>query len=114
MKTNGIKKKSKSELEAAFQKECKELVERMGGYVIKVHVSSFQSQGEPDLVCCYKGLFVAFELKIEGNKPSPLQLEKIEDIKRAGGIALPVYSINEIKETLYEISRLRQGGEPQE
>lgn len=113
MKLTGTKKKSKSELEAAFQKEAQETIERMGGYPIKVHVSAFQSQGEPDLVCCYKGRFVAFELKVDGNKPSKLQLEKIEDIKRAGGIALPVYSINEIKETLYEISRIQQGGEPE-
>lgn len=113
MKVTGIKKKSKSELEAAFQKEAIEIIESMGGYPIKVHVSAFQSQGEPDLVCCYKGRFVAFELKVDKNKPSTLQLEKIEDIKRAGGIALPVYSINEIKETLYEISRIQQGGEPE-
>jgi hypothetical protein len=114
MRLNGTKTKSKSELESAFQKECKELIEMMGGYVIKVHVSAYQSQGEPDLVCCFKGRFVAFELKIDGNKPSALQQEKIEDIKRAGGIALPVYSINEIKEILYELSRIQQGGEPQE
>ena len=113
MKTTGTKKKSKSELEAAFQKEAKELIEKLGGYVIKVHVSAYQSQGEPDLVCCYEGRFVAFELKIPGNKPSALQLEKMEDIKRAGGIALSAYSINEIKEQLYEISRVRQGGEPE-
>lgn len=113
MRATGTKK-SKSELEAAFQKEAIELIESMGGYVIKIHVSAYQSQGEPDLVCCYEGRFVALELKIEGNKPSALQLEKIQDIKRAGGIALPVWSINEIKETLYEISRIRQGGEPEE
>ncbi len=108
----GTKKKSKSELEAAFQKDCKILIERMGGYVIKVHVSAFQSQGEPDLVCCYKGLFVAFELKIDGNKPSPLQNERMEDIRKAGGIAKPIYNINEIEETLYEISRIQQGDKP--
>ena len=113
MKSNGTKKKSKSELESAFQKEAIKLIESMGGYPIKVHVSAFQSQGEPDLVCCFKGRFVAFELKIEDNKPSALQLEKIEDIKRAGGIALPVWSINEIKEILYELSRIQQGGEPE-
>lgn len=113
MKTTGAKKKSKTELESAFQREAKELIESMGGYTIKVHVSAYQSQGEPDLICCYKGRFVAFELKVDDNKPSALQLEKIEDIKRAGGIALPVYSINEIKETLYEISRIQQGGEPE-
>ena len=113
MRATGTKKKSKSELEAAFQKEAIELIESMGGYPIKVHVSAFQSQGEPDLVCCYEGRFVAFELKVDNNKPSALQLEKIKDIKRAGGIALPVYSINEIKETLYEISRIQRASKPE-
>lgn len=113
MKATGIKKKSKQDLESAFQRDAILEIEKMGGYVIKIHVSAYQSQGEPDLICCYKGRFVAFELKVKGNKPSALQLEKIEDIKRAGGIALPVYSINEIKETLYEISRIQQGGKPE-
>jgi hypothetical protein len=110
MRVTGTKKKSKSELEAAFQKEAKETILSMGGYPIKIHVSAYQSQGEPDLVCCFLGRFVAFELKIDDNKPSALQQEKIEDIKRAGGIAKPVWSINEIKETLYEISRIQQDG----
>lgn len=114
MKTIGTKKKSKTELESAFQKEAINLIASMGGYVIKIHVSAYQSQGEPDLVCCYRGRFVAFELKVDDNKPSTLQLEKIADIKRAGGVALPVYNINEIKETLYELSRIQQGGEPEE
>lgn len=114
MRTGDKKKsKSKSELEAAFQEEAIKLIESMGGKVTKVHVSAYQSQGEPDLICCYKGRYVAFELKIDDNKPSALQLEKIEDIRRAGGIALPVWSINEIKETLYEISRIQQGDKPE-
>lgn len=106
-------KRSKSELESAFQKEAIELIESMGGKVTKVHVSAYQDQGEPDLICCYKGRYVAFELKIDDNKPSALQEEKMDDIKRAGGIALPVWSINEIKETLYEISRIQQGDKPE-
>lgn len=113
MRLTGNKKKSKSELESAFQKEAIETIESMGGYVIKIHVSAYQSQGEPDLVCCYRGRFIAFELKIDDNKPSALQLEKIKDIKRAGGIALPVWSINEIKEKLYELSRIQQGDKPE-
>lgn len=105
--------RNKKDLESSFQREVIQLIESMGGYVIKIHVSAYQSQGEPDLVCCYKGRFIAFELKVDGNKPSALQLEKIHDIQKAGGIALPIYNINEIKEILYEISRVQQGGEPE-
>ena len=112
MKT-GTKKKSKSELEAAFQKEAKELIESMGGYTIKIHVSAYQPQGDPDLVCCYLGRFVAFELKIDGNKPSALQEIKMSQIRLAGGIAKPVYTLKEIEETLYEIFRIQQGSKSQ-
>lgn len=96
--TTGTKKP-----ESDFQKKAEKLIESLGGYPIKVHVSAFQSQGEPDLVCCYKGRFVAFELKVDGNKTSELQDFKIAQIKKAGGIAIAVYSLEEIEEALYEI-----------
>lgn len=94
--------------ESVFQKNVIKLVESVGGYVIKTHVSAYQSQGEPDLVCCYKGYFVAFELKVPGNKPSKLQELKIKQIQRAGGIAITAYSLEQIEVTLNEISRIQQ------
>ena len=112
MTQTGNKKRSKSELESSFQKKAIELIEAMGGYVNKTHVSSFQSQGEPDIDCCYKGYWISFELKIPGNKPSALQQLKMQKIREANGIAKSVYSLEEIKETLYEISTVRQGDKP--
>ena len=99
--------KDKKEAESRFQKKAKELIESKGGYTIKIHVSAYQSEGEPDLVCCYKGKFVAFELKVDNNKPSKLQLEKIKEIQAAGGIAKAVWSLEEIEETLYEVCRVQ-------
>lgn len=103
----------KKQQESQFQKECKKLILSMGGYPIKIAASAYQATGDSDLICCYEGRFVAFELKVDNNKPSAIQLERIEAIKRAGGIAKPIYSINEIKETLYEISRIQQGNKPE-
>lgn len=80
--------------------------------MIKVHVSSYESQGEPDLIVCYYGKYVAFELKIKGNKTSNLQAFKLKQIQRAGGIAKAVYTLKEIEDTLYEIFRIQSGGEP--
>ena len=103
----GINKKK--ELESKFQKEAIKLIREMGGHTDKIHVSAFQSQGTSDLVCCYKGRYVAFELKVDNNKPSELQQIKMESVIRAGGIAKPVWTLKEIEETLYEIFRLQQG-----
>ena len=102
-------KQSKSKLESSLQSKAIDYIRSQGGYVIKVHVSAYESQGEPDLICCYEGVFVAFELKIKGNKPSKLQELKIKQIKEAGGRAKAVYSLEEIQEELYEIHRLQQG-----
>ena len=96
------------DLESSFQADAEKLIESMGGYVIKVHVSAHQRKGTPDLTCCYQGRFVAFELKIKDNKPTPIQLNKIRRIQLAGGIAKPVWTLAEIKETLHEISGIQQ------
>lgn len=42
------------------------------------------------LICC-NGYFVAVEVKAENGKPSDLQLWNIEQIKKAGGIAMVLY-----------------------
>lgn len=97
--------------ESEFQFDVKKYIESKGGYVVKIHVSSYESQGEPDLVCCFNGRFVAFELKKDDGKPSKLQLYKIKKIQQAGGIAKVVDNMKEIEETLNEIFRVQQDGE---
>lgn len=82
-------------LESAFQKKVIDYIESRGGYKIKIHVSSYQTEGEPDVVCCYRGKFCAFELK-QGSTLSDLQEIKLELIRKAGGIALEVKTIEDI------------------
>lgn len=56
-----------------------------GLYFLKTQEMS--RRGVPDLLICYKGQFVAIELKIEGEKPTKLQALKLDEIKVAGGLA---------------------------
>lgn len=67
----------------------------------------FQAQsnlnGVPDIICCYKGLFIGLELKREkGGKASGLQERKLKTINDAGGIGLIVKSLEEV-ETLFRL-----------
>ncbi len=78
----------------------------------KIHVSSYQAQGEPDLIACYKGHYLAFETKSKGNNPTPLQEYKLSEIRKAGGIAIPTYSLQEVEEVLNELSEIQHSGEP--
>ena len=100
-------------LERDLQPEIIEYLEKMGAYVLKTHVSSFQKQGEPDITCCYLGRYIAFEIKRdEKEKARKLQEYKMKLIRNAGGIAMRVDNINQVEEVLYEISRIQQGSQP--
>jgi len=50
--------------------------------------------GIPDIIGCYCGRFVAIEVKIDSNKPTPLQTHYIEKIREAGGFAEVVTYVN--------------------
>jgi hypothetical protein len=60
-------------------------------------VSSYQLEGEPDIICCHKGKFYAFELK-QGSKLSDLQKIKLELIKQSGGVAMEIRSLEQLKD----------------
>lgn len=85
--------------ESDFQKKVLEYLNAKGGHWIKIHVSSFQSEGEPDIVGCYKGLFVAFELKNPNGKGivSKMQVYKINHIVENKGFAIATNDLGEIK-----------------
>ena len=54
----------------------------------------FGRSGVPDIVCCHKGLFIAFECKAGGNKTTALQDREMQAIQKAGGTALVINESN--------------------
>jgi Holliday junction resolvase len=66
----------------------------------KEHGGMYGTAGIPDIICCYKGRFVALEVKRSDGQPTKLQLKTIRDIRRAGGQAYVVRSIAEVKEVI--------------
>lgn len=77
--------------ETKFLKEVQKFLDSIGAYYVKQIGSMFSQSGIPDLLICYKGKFIALELKSEKGKPSPLQLRNIDLIKAAGGNARVLY-----------------------
>lgn len=87
--------------EGGFQsKVLRYLNFEVGGYWIKIHGSSFQSQGEPDIVGCFEGRFYAFELKRPDGKGrlSPKQKIKLSQIRREGGTGMMIDDMNQLRE----------------
>lgn len=88
-------------LESKIQKEILAYLRKN-----KIFHIRFQAQtninGIPDIICCYKGLFIGLELKQEKGKATDLQNKKLEAINNSGGIGLIIKSLKEV-ETLFGI-----------
>ncbi|MDU4378119.1 MAG: VRR-NUC domain-containing protein [Anaerococcus vaginalis] len=77
--------------EKSYENKIKKFIESVGGWWVKFHGNAFTRDGVPDLLCCVNGKFLAIEVKGDGGEPSELQLHEIEEIKKAGGVALVSY-----------------------
>lgn len=70
------------------------------------HFSPFQAgmgrAGIPDVIGCYRGVFVAFECKAGSNKPTALQEREMQAIREAGGHAYVINedNVNDLQEIL--------------
>ncbi len=77
--------------EKNFENKVKEILKSKGAYLVKQFGCGFTKTGIPDLLVCYKGRFIAVELKADNGKASPLQLYNLEEVKKAGGYSFLLY-----------------------
>ena len=86
--------------ESAIQHKIIDYLKSIGGYPVKVVAATLS--GNPDIICCYRGRFVAIEVKQPGKNPTALQKLKMERIAEAGGIAFTARSVSDVKEALIQ------------
>ena len=75
-----------------------------GCFCWKEHGGPYGTNGIPDIICCYRGYFFGFEVKTESGKPTKLQEAVIRKINAAGGTALIVRSVEDVKAALAAIT----------
>jgi hypothetical protein len=63
----------------------------------KEHGGMYGTAGLPDIICCIRGRFVAFEVKTPEGKLSKLQDITIAKIRKAKGQAYQVTSVKEVR-----------------
>lgn len=91
----------------------KDLIAKISNYLKSVqdlffwkeHGGQYGTAGIPDLIVCYKGKFIAFEAKVGKNKATPLQDATIKRIIKAGGYALVVRTLDEVKEIIEALAK---------
>ena len=63
----------------------------------KEHGGMYGTAGIPDIIACIDGHFFGFEVKTDSGKPTKLQEATIRKILAAGGTALVVRSVDEVR-----------------
>ena len=88
--------------EKQFENKVRAYLNSIGAYVYKTMGGLFTKSGIADLLVCYKGYFIAIELKAKDGKPSALQIYNKKLVERAGGISIILYPeyFNKLKEFL--------------
>ena len=68
-----------------------------GVFFWKEHGGQYGTAGIPDIICCYRGRFVALEAKTDTGNVTKLQEITLRQITEAGGIAAVVRSVDDVK-----------------
>lgn len=89
--------------EQDIQRKIIKYLESVGAYVVKVVASN--KSGTPDILACYRGIFLAVEVKRPETKTnvSELQEYNIKKIKEAGGIAIVSWDLDAVKAVVERI-----------
>ena len=72
----------------------------------KEHGGMYGTAGIPDIIACINGHFFGFEVKTNVGKPTKLQEATIRKILAAGGTAVVVRSVDEVKAVVNGINAL--------
>lgn len=84
-------------LEASVVKSIVAFLDRRGAWVRK---PAKTEAGDPDLFVCYRGQFVAIEVKRPGGRTRKIQRWTLEQISKAGGHALVAESVDDVRQAL--------------
>ena len=77
-----------------------EWLRSQGAYVVKVHGGPFQEAGVSDLLVCWRGRFIAIEIKTPTGKLTEIQQHHLEQVLAAGGIGVVARSVQHLKTSL--------------
>jgi Holliday junction resolvase len=83
--------------EAKITSAIRSLLKTVGVFAWKNWSGPMSSpKGIADIIGCWKGRFVAIEVKTAGGRVSPDQERFLESVRRHGGIALVARSIDDV------------------
>jgi len=99
----------KPPLESKVVAKIMAYLRQRGGFWFKSHGSPMQLAGIPDIIGCYRGRFISFEVKRgPGYQPTKLQLFMMGRIRTAGGIAALIHTVEQAAAELDRIDGITE------
>ena len=88
--------------EKKVKQRVKKILDEMGIYHFSPYQAGMGRAGIPDIIGCYRGLFVAIECKAGKGKTTALQEREINAIRTAKGLAFVINeeNVDNLKELL--------------
>lgn len=103
-----IVSKSRCE-ESKLKMEIRDYIESRGGFWSNVQGGPYSKKGDPDIIACYRGHYVAIEAKDGDNSMDEYQKTRLVQILKAGGIHIEAYSVKDVADVFDSIDSLLFG-----
>lgn len=91
--------------EATITKRIQRMLKSRGAWQIKYFPGLYGTRGVPDLLVCYRGRFVALEVKNAYGQVSDTQAIQMRKLREAGAYVETVRSVEDAEGILDEIDR---------
>lgn len=89
--------------EKAIDARIQKAVRRRGAWSFKVHGSPKMRRGIPDRIVCYRGRFIAVEVKQPGGTATELQRHELNMIDEAGGVAIVATDVETVEAAMDQV-----------
>ena len=89
--------------ESKLKNEIKAYLKDKGVYWCMIQGGAFSKPGDPDLVACVCGRFIAIEAKTYDGTQRPMQKVRQQQIEDSGGIYLIAKSVDDVKEVCEDV-----------
>jgi len=90
-------------LESEIKREIKKYLESVGAFWSVVTGGGYSKPGDPDIVACFRGRYIAIEGKTPTGVQSPIQKRRMREIREAGGVYIVARSAEDVRDVLESI-----------
>lgn len=99
--------------ESTVQGRIIQALEQRGAWVVKVHQTGRGRRGIPDVIACYRGIFLAIEVKAPGGQTTDHQRVQLRQIQAAGGHAMVASSVSKVMLLLDALDQVQLLNQPE-